>query len=506
MEINGYKICYVDPEEQINFFVHELKKNAGKKIAFVIHPRSVIFSSGVNLDLIMLNGERHKVKIVFVTSHDHSRHLLKQAGFQVFNNLDNLEKESVSQGKKLPKGGELSAKEEPERGPGLHSAKRKGQVFVNISAALFLILFFFTLGRFIISKYPFTIVEIKPVLHHVKKEIRIEADLLIEQPLWEKGIIPLHSFSLVENLEKDFPVMGTNNKGVTRARGEILIFNDADEETVLEEGTIVLSEDGVEFVTLATVVVPPREIEKFMDLPVGIKAGQVGVEVEACQPGSEGNVAAGTILALKEEGNSSLYLINSLPTTGGEDQTIRVVSEEDLAWAEEQMKEYLVDEVVRNAYRKLSGDYRLIEETVTTANCRIGFDHQPGEEAILLKSQGIIEANGFMVAHKTLDKALTYMFLTGNSSSDYIPDLRVSLFDVTAEKDKIFLVFEVDASLAAAVNPRKIATALAGVNVEEARAFLSKQRDIQSFCIQAPKDGYISRLPLAVRVIIQPSI
>ncbi len=505
MEINGYKICYVDPEEQINFFVHELKKNAGKKIAFVIHPRSIIFSGGVNLDLIMLNGERHKVETVFVTSHDHSRYLLEQAGFQVFINLDNLEKESVSQEEKLPKEGELPA--EGKSGKGLPSSeeKRKGQVFTKITAALFLILFFFTLGRFIMDKYPFTLVEIKPVLHHIKKEIRIEADLMIERPQWEKGIIPLHSFSLAENLEKDFPVMGTNNKGVTRARGEILIFNDTDEEAVLEEGTIALSEDGVEFVTLAAVVVPPREIEKFMDLPVGIKAGQVGVEIEACQPGRRGNVAAGTILSLKEQGNPSLYLINSLPTTGGEDQTVRVVSEEDLSWAERQMREYLVDEVVRNAYRKLSGDYRLIEETVTTANCRISFVNRLGEEAILLKSRGIIEANGFMVAHKILDKALTFMFLAGMDSSDYIPDLRVSLLEVIPEKDKIFLIFEVDASLAAAVNPKRIATALAGVNVEEARAILSKQRDIQSFCIQAPRDGYISRLPLAVRVIIQPS-
>ena len=484
MEVNGYRVYYIDPEEQINFFLQEIEKNKGKKIAFVIHPRSTILNGNLNLELIKESAEQNKVEVIFITSHQESKRIIENKGFVVFSNLGAIGKE-----KKISS--------PPER--------KKGAPLKKIGAAFFLLIFVFTGAYYFLLHYGQTTIEVRPAIKSIDREIELTASLNQKQPRWETGQIPLHTFELVETLQKEFPVRGTKKVGQTRARGTILIFNDGTEEKTLPSGTKVEGEGGVQFTLVREVVIPPREEEKFMNIIIGVNAGQVEAEIVAVEPGSRGNVPAGRINILNAD-KKHLYVINPNDLSGGEDKEIRVISEEDLQWAEQEMRRKLEDELYRSAYRKLSGEFRLIEETMEIEEREISFAQKKGEEALFLTARGEIKGRGGMVAHKTLNQALTFLFLNDTREATQPLNMESGIEDIEVFEDKIILRFNIKADLAAEIDRRDLARQVAGAGVEEAREILAEKEEIQSVRIHAPNGSVVSSFPLSIRVVIRPPL
>ena len=68
---------------------------------------------------------------------------------------------------------------------------------------------------------------------------------------------------------------------MTAATGTVILFNETEEEITVPAGTIVATDGGQRFEVTDTVRVPARQAEFFMNVPVGIKAGQVEVGVRA---------------------------------------------------------------------------------------------------------------------------------------------------------------------------------------------------------------------------------
>ncbi len=491
MKLNGFQVYYIDPEEQINFLIQKTGNNKGGKVAFVIHPRSTLLTGGVNLQVLKGQAERDGVEVAFVTSHKESQAIIKNAGFSVFNNLDAMKKHSYKENQEDEKN-----REEKEKLAGIGIKAR-------VLILFFLFVFAFTAYQWFLTRYPATTVEVRPVIKEVQKEIVLLGRPDIDVPLLDEGVLPLYSFDILERIEKEFPVRGTKNMGVEKARGRALIFNDRDEEVVVPEGTLLSTPESIKFTTMKRVNVPPRSVETFMDLPVAIKAGQVEVTVEALKAGTDGNVEAGAVCFFVPD--LPLSVVNPEAMEGGKNSTVRAVSQEDINWAGAQMENHLKNQLFRSAYRELSGQYWIMEELLEIKDIEISFQQEVGEEALLISSKGSIKGQGLMIAHNLLDRLLTHKFLQDYPGTQiYSPRLEVYLRDVAAgEADEVLMKFEVRAALAAVLNPREIAGELAGLQVEEARTHLSQQEGIQSFTINASVDA-IPRFPLAVRVDVQP--
>lgn len=122
--------------------------------------------------------------------------------------------------------------------------------------------------------------------------------------------------------EGSIPTTGMRTEPDATAMGEIQLANATAEEIVVERGTIVSTEAGLDFATDEAVTVPGAD-------PNDGRSGTVSVPVRALEPGTGGNIGVGEIGGQLESG---VYFSNrERPTEGGTDRSIPIVAAEDLA-------------------------------------------------------------------------------------------------------------------------------------------------------------------------------
>lgn len=128
---------------------------------------------------------------------------------------------------------------------------------------------------------------------------------------------------------------GRQQVGITRAKGVVTLVNQSNKKVVVPKGTLVSTGSGVSFATIKDVEVPALATHYFMDVPVGLVAGQAEVGIEASELGSNGNVAAGRILSIL---GFDLDVRNPDPTLGGEDAVLNIALAQDLERAKDLVK------------------------------------------------------------------------------------------------------------------------------------------------------------------------
>jgi hypothetical protein len=152
--------------------------------------------------------------------------------------------------------------------------------------------------------------------------------------------VPVRLLETDVEVSASTPATGRRQQGVTAATGTVILFNETEEEITVPAGTIVATDGGQRFEVTDTVRVPARQAEFFMNVPVGIKAGQVEVGVRALALGSVGNVAAGRITSLPE-GPSGLRVVNPESTRGGTERTVSYATEDDIETLRRQLSSKL---------------------------------------------------------------------------------------------------------------------------------------------------------------------
>ncbi len=207
-------------------------------------------------------------------------------------------------------------------------------------------------------------------------------------------------FTIVEEL----PSSGRNIRGVTAAQGSVVLINDSAQTIQVPKGTIVTTSGGTRFTTLETVKVPARKTEYFYEIPVGLKAGQAEVKVQAVEKGKAGNVVAGRITQI--EGLASLKVTNPEPTFGGDDQSLPVVSEADLTSLRERLEEQVAGQVFEQLQLVAGSDYQLLEPNLAWDFVELNFSQTPGQEAGILRGTAVVQASGQALSMSFLQNRL----------------------------------------------------------------------------------------------------
>lgn len=144
------------------------------------------------------------------------------------------------------------------------------------------------------------------------------------------GGVVLHTLEVDVEASASGPATGRRQQGVAAATGTVILFNETDRDIAAPAGTIVATDGGQSFTLTSSVRVPARRAEYFMDVPVGIKAGQTEARIQARELGNSGNVAAGRITSLPQ-GPAGLRVVNPEATRGGAERTIAYATHDDLA-------------------------------------------------------------------------------------------------------------------------------------------------------------------------------
>jgi hypothetical protein len=141
-------------------------------------------------------------------------------------------------------------------------------------------------------------------------------------------VVPAQRFTFPLEASDTFTATGT--KAVeTKATGNVTFSNfDTGRANRIEAGSIVATEEGIEFATLADVTLPNATVQ----FPFTIVPSTSTVGVEAVEAGPGGNVGNNSIVVPpKGENKRLLQVTNEEATAGGSHEDRTVVSEDDVA-------------------------------------------------------------------------------------------------------------------------------------------------------------------------------
>jgi hypothetical protein len=187
--------------------------------------------------------------------------------------------------------------------------------------------------------------------------------------------------------EGSAPVTGVRVEPDGTASSAIELRNASAEPLVVESGTTVATETGVEFAFNETITVPAAD-------PATGRPGAASGTVQAVQAGSGGNVETGEIGGRLPNG---VYYSNRMqPAAGGSDKEFPVVAQEDLD-ALRAAAESAAPQLAAEAIARDQPGEKILSSTVTVSGQDDAFDHQAGEDAaeISLQSTLIVDVMTF---------------------------------------------------------------------------------------------------------------
>lgn len=490
MEIKGYRVFYLDPEEGINEIIKLITTTMAKKMALVIHSKVQLLNSQVNLKLIARYAKKHDKELVFINPDPVIKEKLLAVNFPVYTDLNALEAD-------MPLRVEAATKEEDNK------KDKKGNKKIYSILNIF-VLAFILIMAYLYFFYPTVIIELKPVMQETKQNLSITAALDITRIDWENKIIPLHQFSMTETNTESIASTGYRIEGISPALGRVRFINERESNLTIKTGTVVSTTEGIQFRTLEDIEVPALKVDYLMGVPVGRKAGQAEVKIEALEKGSRGNVSTGQIKQI-EPNISQVHVINPEPSRGGEDNKISFVSAQDIERLKASLEEKLKAQLLTNIFQQLGGNYRIISDQITYSNLDITIEEQVNTKADFLTGAASLTANGYLLRNNELDRLVTVIFqenIADNlellSSGINIESLRLA-----QKEEKVYNVeLELLAPVLSKINTSNLVKSLRGIDLEVAKEILSQKVEIEEYIINTDAETLPS-LGFAIKVVVQ---
>lgn len=161
-------------------------------------------------------------------------------------------------------------------------------------------------------------------------ELTVEAREDVTAPDPVAQTIPARRFTFPVEARQTFPATGVHVE-LVKATGNVTFSNfDTGGANRIDAGSIVSTEDGIKFKTLADVTLPNATIQ----FPFTIVPSTSTVDVEAVKGGLVGNVGNNTITQVPEGENRILLSVTNVEaTTGGARNELPEVSEDDVTAA-----------------------------------------------------------------------------------------------------------------------------------------------------------------------------
>jgi hypothetical protein len=192
---------------------------------------------------------------------------------------------------------------------------------------------------------------------------------------WDIAIQP-DTISTTLTFSATIPTTGERFEPDATARGSVLLTNASTVEVLVPAGTIVTSEVGPQFATVADVVVPAAD-------PYGsLTIGSASVEVAATAPGPDSNVEAETVYGQLDSG---IYYLNRESISGGTSRRIATVSQADIDTLSTRASQDLESKAVGAIDRQLTEGQHLLIGTEDRGQIQTTFSHAAGADAISLK-------------------------------------------------------------------------------------------------------------------------
>lgn len=396
-------VIYIDIEDDITSIIGKVKDASAKIIALVPPKRIGVLQSAVNLKLLNKSADENDKRVVLITS-DHSLTALA-AGLKipVAKNLQSrpeipqmdapeVDDEEVINGEDLPVGefaaaaagagaadklktasaaDDISSQVDlrtlnnkpvaPTKKPGkdmkslikvpnFNSFRKKFFIIGGGALALILLLWW----MFAIAPRATVIISAKTTSVSIDQTLSLDPKAAASKAAELQ--FKANSQQLKKSVSTDFTATGTKDIG-NKASGSVTITNsfDSDAKSV-PAGTIFTGASGHKFASTAAVTVPGASVSGG-----SIHPGTAPVQVQATDIGNEYNVPAQTYTVT---GYSSLNASGSA-MSGGDKQTVTVVSQADVDKAKTQLASQDNNAAKDQLKKQFNDDYIIVTESFT---------------------------------------------------------------------------------------------------------------------------------------------
>ena len=347
---------YIDIEDDITSIIDKLKNSKSKVVAMVPPKRSTTLNSAVNLKLLMKAAEEAGKRVVLVTNEASLLGLAGGVGLYVAQNLhskpyvpeDDLAPkidDSVIDGSEADPEtsvGELddvhAATEDAKEGKKPDKKEKKSKIpsfdrfrnrLLMIAGGILLLVGVWWWAFWLAPK---ATIAINAQTSAVDVVFEFTADTNATQDDHDKNIFVAENLSSDQDVSQEFTPTGKKNVG-DKATGQMTVQNcDTSESFTLPTGTIATSPAGFKFEFLAEAAVPGGSFSGGSCS----SPGEVAVNVRAVAPGTDYNLAGGTIYDI--DGVGSLVVGNGGQMSGGTDKNVTVVAQKDVDAATKLLK------------------------------------------------------------------------------------------------------------------------------------------------------------------------
>lgn len=522
------KTIYLDPDEEITSVVDSLTRLDDNEVVLVIPAGAQILQSLVNLKLLKREADNLGKHITIVTS--------DEIGEQLANRADLMVKEKLSEIYEKSKGLEAA---EPEveseeiqiiqRRPSKRPAKmadivkpmpkpssrwpsistdwlrpekhtlteplkksrdilervRRRPSLSTLPSKFFI--FFIGLavvvaGLIIYLVLPRTEIIISPRLEKIIFDLEVVGDKNISQVDSILNKIPLQLIKVEKNQSREFPATDEEELN-QKARGIITVYNEysSSPQTLVVNTRFLSEKEGKLFRTTKTITVPGAKVEEGK-----IVANAIDVEVVADQPGAEYNIGPANFTIPGFKGTAKYIgfygkLKDSM--TGGFIGKVKVVSQEDLTQAIENLTKELKELAKKSLEEQIPADLQIIEralkeeivKTSTNAEANSRMDNFSVEIKVALQAllfnqkilQDLVDLNvASRVAENKRPLSETQRITWQEPVIDW-------------QKGEALLPLTIEEDVAWAVDIEILKKDLAGQNEIEVRKYLSQRPEIE---------------------------
>lgn len=516
MDIQGYRVFYLDPEEDINSLLLELGKITSEKIALVSDQHVNVFYSRVNIQLLEKYLKEWGKELVFVSTEHRLIRLILETNFQIFPDLEALEQNepivdinaplvtALSTEELLPQVlTEETMDEFQVEVPMYRTRRRRGNPGRKILISLFALAIL--AGLFwLYNELPLVTVEVRPTINNLEKNLEIICEHGLAQVRSEEKKIPLLTNMFDVSGSIKIPTTGRKRIGFTRAEGVVTFLNHQNKAVTVPTGTILKTGTGIKYKTVKAVTVPKLSVEYYMGEVLATKAGRAEVKIIALEAGTSGNIAKERITQF--EGNDyGLKLLHPEPTKGGSDREEMIVTQSDLDRAMMNLEVKLKGLINEKIQNELGTDYLVLQDLLNFQLETVQANQQVDAKAEELTVSGKMIAYGYHLLKDDLRVVTKELFLaempknyTLNSDSIQITDVKAQLVEDSLLKISLQTVGQVIAQ----INSEDIVNQLKGQTIEYAEGILSKMKEIRYYDIFSNGKSRIPKFNFGVRVIV----
>ncbi|MDD3532237.1 MAG: hypothetical protein PHR64_02460 [Candidatus Shapirobacteria bacterium] len=289
----------------------------------------------------------------------------------------------------------------------------------------------------------------------------------------EEKIIPAHQVSA--QVEKKDGV-GTTGEDLVgeKAEGEATIYNRTTIERTFEEGTVLVSSNGLRFLTKSAVTVEPAVIDVDEDYNQVSTPSKKTVAVVAEDIGADYNLSADQEFVVDSFIKDNFVAKNGKVFSGGSSQKVRVVSKEDKEDLKEKVMALVKDQGEKELTSQSVSGERLIKESMSWSLTGEDFSHGVGDETDQLTLTLTARLTGLAYWEQDLNN-LIEAFLEAQIPNGFVlgEEKRADFKFVEEQEAGVLFNLNFGASLYPDINETEIKKKIAGRRLTAIEDYLS---------------------------------